>query len=45
VEHFISDIRLLSASELQRLFPDAVIVRERFLGFTKSLIAYRPLRE
>jgi SAM-dependent methyltransferase len=41
VEHFVSDIRLLSAKQMQALFPDAVILRERFLGFTKSLIAYR----
>jgi len=41
IEHFVNDIRLLSAGEMQRLFPDAVILRERFLGFTKSLIAYR----
>lgn len=41
IEHFVSDIHLLSASEMQRLFPDAVILRERFLLFTKSLIAYR----
>jgi len=41
IEHFVSDIRLLSASQMQQLFPDAVILRERFLGFTKSLIAYR----
>ena len=31
IEHFVSDIRLLSAGEMQRLFPDAVILRERFL--------------
>jgi hypothetical protein len=41
VEHFISDIRLLSAADMRRLFPDAVILRERFLLFTKSLVAYR----
>jgi hypothetical protein len=41
IEHFISDIRLLGADDMRRLFPDAVIVRERFFGFTKSLIAYR----
>src|SRR6185437_10609540 len=41
IEHFISDIRLLSAADMQRLFPDAVILRERFLLFTKSLVAYR----
>ena len=42
VEHFISDIRLLSTAQLQELFPDAVILRERFLAFTKSLISFRP---
>jgi hypothetical protein len=41
VEHFISDIRLLNADDMRLLFPDAVILRERFLMFTKSLIAYR----
>jgi len=41
IEHFVADIRLLSADEMQALFPDAVILRERFLMFTKSLIAYR----
>jgi hypothetical protein len=45
IEHFISDIRLLSAREMQELFPDAVILRERFLLFTKSLVAYRRLPE
>jgi hypothetical protein len=41
VEHFLADIRLLSAREMQWLFPDAVILRERFLFLTKSLMAYR----
>jgi SAM-dependent methyltransferase len=41
VEHFVADIRLLSARQMQALFPDATILRERFLGFTKSLIAFR----
>lgn len=41
IEHFISDIRLLTAGDMRALFPDAVILRERFLIFTKSLIAYR----
>ncbi len=41
IEHFISEIGLLSAAQMQRLFPDAEIVRERFFGFTKSLIAVR----
>lgn len=39
------DIRLLDAAELRRLFPDAVIVRERFGGMTKSLIAAGPAAE
>lgn len=41
LEHYLSDVRLLSAGELARLFPGARLVRERFLGWTKSLIAYR----
>ena len=39
IQHFLNDIRLLSASELTALFPDAEILRERSLGWTKSLIA------
>lgn len=35
------EIRLLSRKEMARLFPDAVIERERFLGLSKSLIAVR----
>jgi SAM-dependent methyltransferase len=35
------DVRLLSARDLQRLFPDAEIRRERLLGLTKSLMAVR----
>jgi len=34
-------IRLLTARELRRLFPDAEIHRERMFGFTKSLMAVR----
>lgn len=34
-------IRLLSARELARLFPDAEIHRERLFGLTKSLMAVR----
>lgn len=41
IEHFLADIRLLSARDMQRLFPDAVILREKFLFLTKSLVAYR----
>jgi len=32
-------IRLLSASDLRRLFPGCVLYRERILGITKSLMA------
>ena len=38
---FVENICLLTAQDLQRLFPDAVIERERFLGLTKSVIAVR----
>ena len=41
IEHFVSDVRLLGAKDMRELFPDAVILRERFLGFTKSVIAYK----
>jgi SAM-dependent methyltransferase len=33
--------RLLDVSDMRRLFPDAVIWRERALGLTKSIVAYR----
>jgi SAM-dependent methyltransferase len=33
------EVRLLDAREMRRLFPEAEIVRERFWGVTKSLIA------
>ena len=35
------EITLLTARDLQRLFPDATIHRERVLGLTKSLMAVR----
>jgi hypothetical protein len=41
IEHFLGDIRLLGPAEMQRLFPEARIVRERLLGLTKSLVAVR----
>src|SRR5580704_14616063 len=41
IEHYLKDIRLLSHGDMARLFPDARLVRERFLGWTKSLIAVR----
>jgi len=42
VEAFVDDIRLLRLGEMQELFPDCQIIRERFLWvFTKSYIALR----
>jgi hypothetical protein len=37
-------VTLLAASQLRHLVPDAIILRERFCLFTKSLIACRPSR-
>jgi hypothetical protein len=41
LEHFLNDIRLLSAGEFQALFPGAQVIRERFAGITKSLVAFK----
>ncbi len=41
IEHFLRDIRLLGPAEMRRLFPGARLIRERALGWTKSLIAVR----
>lgn len=41
LEHYLRDIRLLDGRAMRRLFPDARLIRERFLGLTKSLIAMR----
>jgi FkbM family methyltransferase len=39
VRNRVGRIRLLSSREMQALFPDADVHRERWLGLTKSLIA------
>ncbi len=41
VDAFLDEVRLLTFSEMQTLFPDCTILRERFLGFTKSYVAVR----
>lgn len=41
VKDFQSHLRLLNYSEMQELFPDCTIRRERFLGMTKAYIATR----
>jgi len=38
-EHYLNDIRLLTAPELAALFPGSRLIRERVWGWTKSLIA------
>lgn len=40
-ESFMNEVRLLNKRDLKRLFPDADIVHERFLGLSKSLIAVK----
>jgi hypothetical protein len=37
----MKETRLLKKSEMQSLFPDCTILTEKFLGFSKSYIAYR----
>ena len=39
IRHVLEDVKLLDARELRVLFPGARIVKERFLGLAKSLIA------
>jgi hypothetical protein len=41
VSDLVDELRLLSYREMQELFPDCEIRRERFLGLTKSYIAVR----
>jgi ubiquinone/menaquinone biosynthesis C-methylase UbiE len=41
LKHYLDDVRLLTAGELMQLFPDARLVRERFCGVTKSLMAVK----
>jgi ubiquinone/menaquinone biosynthesis C-methylase UbiE len=38
---YVNEIRLLTEKELKSLFSGAQIYKEKFLGLTKSLIAYR----
>jgi hypothetical protein len=41
IHHFLRDIRLLGPGEMRELFPGARLIRERFCGIAKSLIAVR----
>jgi SAM-dependent methyltransferase len=41
----VREIRLLSAAEMGQLFPDAEVIRERFCGWSKSLLAVQRRRK
>jgi hypothetical protein len=41
VEEFLAEVRLISAVEMQALFPGCQILRESWFGLTKSYIAIR----
>ena len=41
---FLDEVRLLTLAEMQTLFPDCTILRERFCGMTKSYVAVRTSR-
>jgi 2-polyprenyl-3-methyl-5-hydroxy-6-metoxy-1,4-benzoquinol methylase len=41
LEHYLNEVRLLDRGEVRRLFPGAEVLRERFLGWTKSLVALK----
>lgn len=41
VDRFLNEVRLLTLPEMQLLFPDCIILKERFLFFTKAYIAIR----
>mgnify|MGYP003674687417 CR=1 FL=1 len=43
VDAHLAEVRLISESEMRVLFPDCAIIKERFLGLTKSYIAFRPI--
>src|SRR5271170_5397266 len=45
VSHYLDSVRLLGTSDLRALFPGATLLRERFVGWTKSLIACRANRK
>jgi hypothetical protein len=36
----IDEIRLLSKTDMKKLFPEATIYSEKFLFFTKSFVAF-----
>lgn len=41
IDRFLLEIRLLTKTEMQQLFPDAEIIEEKFFGLTKSILAVK----
>jgi ubiquinone/menaquinone biosynthesis C-methylase UbiE len=41
IDALLEEVELLTEHDMRALFPDAKIVKERFLGMTKSIIALR----
>lgn len=41
IDHYLDDVRLLTARDLGALFPGSNLLRERTLGWTKSLVAWK----
>jgi len=41
LRHYLEEVRLLDEGQLRVLFPGARLIRERFCGWTKSLVACR----
>jgi hypothetical protein len=39
----MSEIRLLTRTEMISLFPEAILYEEKYLGFVKSFVAYSTL--
>lgn len=37
----VKEVRLLTAGEMKKMFPDGSLYREKFFGLTKSLVAYK----
>jgi SAM-dependent methyltransferase len=41
LDHYLREVRLLDEEQLRRLFPGATLLRERALGWTKSLVVMK----